>query len=75
MTNKNIIKVGTKVTWSGSWNTDPEQEVIVESISKREFEGDKEGTPIDEIPFEERIIVSLTLTTLIGAMATRYMVL
>lgn len=34
MTNKNIIKVGTKVTWSGSWNTDPEQEVIVESISK-----------------------------------------
>ena len=54
MTNKNLIKIGTKVTWSGSWNTNPEQEVIVEGISKREFDGDKEGTPIDEIPFEEK---------------------
>ena len=54
MANKNIIKIGTKVKWSGSWNTDPEQEVIVESISKCEFEGDKNGTPIDEIPFDEK---------------------
>lgn len=54
MVNKNIIKVGTKVTWSGSWNTDTEQEVIVESISKCKFDGDKDGTPIDEIPFEEK---------------------
>ena len=54
MANKNIIKIGTKVKWSGSWNTDPEQEVIVEGISKCEFEGDKNGTPIDEIPFDEK---------------------
>ena len=54
MANKNIIKIGTKVKWSGSWNTDPEQEVIVEGISKCEFEGDKNGIPIDEIPFDEK---------------------
>lgn len=54
MANKNVIKIGTKVTWSGTWNTEPEQEVIVEGISKGEFEGDKDGTPIDEIPFEEK---------------------
>ena len=54
MANKNVIKIGTKVTWSGSWNTEPEQEVIVEGISKCEFDGDKGGTPIDEIPFEEK---------------------
>ena len=54
MANKNIIKIGSKVKWSGSWNTDPEQEVIVDGISKCEFEGDKNGTPIDEIPFDEK---------------------
>ena len=54
MANKNVIKIGTKVTWSGSWNTEPEKEVIVEGISKCKFDGDKGGTPIDEIPFEEK---------------------
>lgn len=54
MANKNVIKIGTKVTWTGSRKTDKEQEVIVESITKRDFDGDKDGTPIDEIPFEEK---------------------
>ena len=54
MANKNIIKIGSKVIYRGTFGMGYPEEVTIEGISKCEFEGDKNGTPIDEIPFDEK---------------------
>ena len=54
MANKNIIKIGTKVIYRGTFGMGYPEEVTIDGISKCEFEGDKNGTPIDEIPFDEK---------------------
>ena len=54
MPNKNIIKIGSKVIYRGTFGMGYPEEVTIEGISKCEFEGDKNGTPIDEIPFDEK---------------------
>ena len=54
MANKNIIKIGSKVIYRGTFGMGYPEEVTIDGISKCEFEGDKNGTPIDEIPFDEK---------------------
>lgn len=49
-----IIKVGSKVIYKGSWGTDPEKEVDIVDIEKCENEGEKYGTPVDDILWEEK---------------------
>jgi hypothetical protein len=49
-----IIKVGSKVIYKGSWGGDPEKEVEVLRIEKCEEEGDKYGTQVDDILWDEK---------------------
>ena len=49
-----VIEIGSKVIYKGSWGTDPEKEVDIVDIEKCENEGEKYGTPVDEILWEEK---------------------
>ena len=47
-----VIKIGTKVIYKGSWGTDPEKVATIEGMQICEEEGDKYGIDTDEIPWE-----------------------
>ena len=49
-----IIKVGSKVVYKGAWGSEPEKEVEVTRIEKCKDEGDKYGTQVDEILWDEK---------------------
>ena len=51
---KNIIKIGTKVSYKGAWGTKPEKEAIVKAMQICEKEGEKYGDDTDEIPWYEK---------------------
>jgi len=51
---KSVIKIGTRVKWSGAWNTDPHKEVYVEGIQKCKEKHEKYGDNVEEISWEDK---------------------
>ena len=49
-----IIKVGSKVMWRGVWGSAPAVETTVDHIERTERPHEKDGVPVDSIPFSER---------------------
>lgn len=58
---KELLKVGDKVMWSGSWGKDPAKEAIVEDIELCEV-GKKYGRPVSSVAWEGVLNRSVNVT-------------
>lgn len=48
-----IVKVGMKVKYRGSWGYGPIEEVTIEYMELCDCEGQKYGEPVSEVPVED----------------------
>lgn len=57
-----VVKVGTKVMWRGSWGSEEPKETEIEYIELCDCEGCKYGEPVSEVRAEDlhRCCVDLT---------------
>ena len=49
-----LIKIGSKVMWSGCWGSDPAVAVTVIGIERTKQPHEKYGESVDSIPLSER---------------------
>ena len=62
MTNKNIIKIGSKVIYRGSFGMGCPEKVTIESIDMCEKEGDKYGDAVESIDWDMKNYGCFTLS-------------
>ena len=62
MTNKNIIKIGSKVMYRGSFGMGCPEKVTIESIDMCEKEGDKYGDAVESIDWDMKNYGCFTLS-------------
>ena len=62
MANKNIIKIGSKVMYRGSFGMGCPEKVTIESIDMCEKEGDKYGDAVDSIDWDMKNYGCFTLS-------------
>ena len=62
MTNKNIIKIGSKVMYRGSFGMGCPEKVTIESIDMCEKEGDKYGNAVESIDWDMKNYGCFTLS-------------
>ena len=62
MTNKNIIKIGSKVMYRGSFGMGCPEKVTIESIDKCKKERDKYGDAVDSIDWDMKNYGCFTLS-------------
>ena len=62
MTNKNIIKIGSKVIYRGNFGMGCPEKVTIESIDMCEKEGDKYGDAVDSIDWDMKNYGCCTLS-------------
>lgn len=58
MAKSKVLKIGDRVNWSGSWNTDPVEIATVVDIEKTR-PGEKEGISVEEISWKDNFVVTL----------------
>ena len=62
MTNKNIIKIGSKVIYRGNFGMGCPEKVTIESIDMCEKEGDKYGDAVESIDWDMKNYACFTLS-------------
>ena len=62
MANKNIIKIGSKVMYRGSFGMGCPEKVTIESIDMCEKEGDKYGDAVESIDWDMKNYACFTLS-------------